>query len=300
MIELTLHPAKFTSKPIGKEAALISNGIAKYTCTISPNRFKHSLENGQTWSALFANKRNIDNWLGQQLFAADIDKGNRSLAELQALCELHCIEPFIIHESFSSSDEARKWRIIFKTAELIDDICLATGIQRKLVELFGGDSAVTDVARLFYGTNKPIAYFNKPALLNTEELGELNTAIATKVNTKALDPISDDWVQDQNTIFEILLEDTRYEKRLELINIRLTEAEQMIKTIGKGSGYESVLHAAIKLAQLKELLQPYIEKYITQWVDDCEEYAHGTWQHRHKLDELIDTGIRLGRNRLYG
>ena len=301
MIQLTIHPAKFTSKPIGKEVGSISNGIAQYKCTIGSKQFLKALENGQTWSALFANKRNIDNWLGQQLFAADIDKDNKSLAELEALCELHCVEPFVIHESFSSSKAYRKWRVIFKTSELIDDICLATGIQRKLSELFGGDSAVTDVARLFYGTNKPIAYFDEDAVLDIDELGELELLqhnYKQSGSMKVVEPVTEDFISDQFDVFTIL--NRQDPGRLSLIKTRLEEAHYCITNIGEGSGYQSVWHSARRLAQLKELIAPYIEYFVADCVHNCKDYEQGVWQHRPKLDKIIAQGIMYGRNRLYG
>lgn len=299
MIELSLHPTKFISKPIGKEAGFISYQLPKYKCTIDEAIFKSALENGQTWSALFAEKRDIHNWLGQQLFAADIDNNAelQSLEQIVYICERECIEPFIIHESFSSKPEARKWRVIFRTEELVQDIGEALGIQRCLADLFGGDSAVCDVARLYYGTNKPITYFDKDAILDVAELGELNKTLVTQSN-KGYD-LDDANKHDIETAQrEILDKLAKYNQgRFDLICTVIQEQKKSVQELGKGSGYESVFSACVKLARFSELYEPIIKITIEGWIADCDTY--NSWRHMHKLDDIIEKGIKFGRKNLY-
>lgn len=301
MIQLSLHPDQFKQKPSNQEAGIISLSIGKNKCSISEEQFKSALENGQAWCpGIFANgKRCKPNWLKQQLFVADIDNGNLAFEQITYLCDRECIEPFIVHESFSSKPDAKKWRVIFRTAEVITDANKATSIGLALAGIFNSDKSVAEVSRLLYGGNKPVAYFDKEAVLDIIELELEPITEKPKADTKALTQISEDWVTDQNAIFDILINEPRYEARLKLILLRLDEAKEQIQTIGEGSGYQSVFRSAIKLGQLKELISPYIVHYLTECVDDCDEYAYGTWQHRPKLEELIETGIRLGRNRLY-
>lgn len=172
MLKLTIDTISYTAKPTQYTGA-ITNRIAKNICTIGEKAFCKKLEQGYSWCpAIFTNgKRNKANWLEQMLFSVDIDGGNHSLDKLIARCELYCIEPFIIHESFSSKPEARKWRVIFKTEEPITNLLKAEAIQRALADIFAdSDGRVTDGSRLFFATNKTVSHFDKDAVLDINEL----------------------------------------------------------------------------------------------------------------------------------
>lgn len=166
MIELTLHPKHFASKPSGKEAGAISLRIASYPKTLSLQAFADALESGQTWSALFGDcpktgkpSRSRATWRAQQVFAADLDKGDHALAEVLTIASNANIKPCIIHRTFSYTESEKKWRVITILDSPITNSEQALAYQRYLADSFGADPAVVDVSRLYYGCRKgDIAY----------------------------------------------------------------------------------------------------------------------------------------------
>lgn len=294
MLELSLDDKAFKVKPSSQEAGLISKYIGEKFVQISEEQFVHAIGQGKTWSAKFNGNRNANNWLGQQLFAADIDEGVHTVKSVEAICDLECIDPLAIHESFSSRPEHPKLRVIFRTKELISDVQLALQIQMKLAQLFGGDSAVCDIARIYYGTNKPIAYIDKDAVLDIEALRPLPPIGIKSAEHGALDAgrLSKIALAEQMKIMRA----ASVGRRKLIVNI-LKERQQSIETLGEGSGYQSVWKAAARLGQFEELIDAFIYQAITDWVTGCPVYKD--WQHMDKLDNIIYTGIKWGRKHPY-
>lgn len=99
------------------------------------------------------------------------------------ICETQCIEALIIHESFSSCSQDRRWRVIFKTEEPVTNGEKARAISLTLASYFNkddelkskkeksdADKKIADLARLLYGTNKPVAYFDEEAVLDFDQM----------------------------------------------------------------------------------------------------------------------------------
>lgn len=298
MLNLSIAPFANKYKPDSKRAGFISNAIAKYIDFYKYVEIEKAIKKGYAWSSVFIdNKRSLDTWYGQQLFAADIDDGPiKTIEEIHEICELHCLEPYIIHESFSSTNAKPKFRTIFKTEKLIQDYSLALGIQRKLAELFHGDTAVCDVARLYYGTNKGIAYLDTEAWLNIDELGSLDFIAKPRQDYILNDcmPV-EEAVNLQNNIIEGLARNNP--GRFELLHTVLQEQKASVQQLGQGSGYQSVFKAAVRLGKFNELLTEVIKLTISNWIADCNTYDN--WQHADKQNKIIDTGIKYGRKHLY-
>ena len=298
MLNLSIAPFKNKYKPDSKRAGFISNNIAKHVNFYDYNQIESAIKTGCAWSSVFTDcKRCLDTWYGQQLFAADIDDGNiSSIEQALQICEMHCIEPYIIHESFSSKPGQLKLRIIFKTEALIQDYGTALGIQRKLANIFDGDPAVCDVSRLYYGTNKGIAYSDTKAWLDIEELGQLEN-----INKPGQSYIRNDIMPDDEAqlLQKSYLTDLAKNNpgRFNLLCTVFEEQKQNVQQLGQGSGYQSVFKAAMRLGRFNELLTQVIKCTITNWIADCDTYNN--WQHADKQDEIIEAGILYGRKHLY-
>lgn len=298
MLQLSIGPFPNKFKPDAKRAGFISNNIAKHVGSYSYDEIEQAILTGCAWSSIFTNNRRCqDTWYGQQLFAADVDNGKiQSIEQAIAICEQHCIEPYIIHESFSSKPGKLKMRIMFKTTTIIQDYGTALGIQRKLAEIFDGDLAVCDVARLFYGTNKPLALTNNTAWLDIDELGKLDfIEPPAKATPILLECDKKNAVQLQNAIMRGLAKNNS--GRFDLICTVIKEQQTNVKTVAKGSGYESVFKAAISLGRFKELLAETITISICKWIDESPEYAN--WRHLPNKEQIISAGIVYGRKQLY-
>jgi hypothetical protein len=297
MIELSLDNEQFKEKPSSSKTSSISRRIAKQHKTIGFKQFALALSNGQTWSAVFTDgKRTASNWAKQSLFAVDIDQGIKSVELITDLCQRECLDPFIIHHSFSSRPEAIKLRIIFKTSEPIEDAMLALQIQTKLTEIFGGDSCVIDLARLFYGGKKQcLILFEPDAELDLAELEPLPELVKQKTigDIKLYDSATSKKAQA-----ELLAElKKKNSGRYKLVCQVLNEQYERVSNVAESSRYESVFKSAVRLAQFKELLPSIITDLIKGAVESSS--AYDSWDKKTKLDKIIGDALVFGRLHLY-
>lgn len=154
-IKTCLSPLAFTSKPKSTDAATISFDIANHSVDIEFSTFVNSIANGQTFtmaSSFKNNKRLSSNWEGSQVFVADIDDGNKSIEEITALVNLFDIPVSIIYQSFSSTPECYKWRLVFVSEQVVTNPTISLAILRKIRHHFQSDLAVVDLSRILYGT----------------------------------------------------------------------------------------------------------------------------------------------------
>lgn len=294
MITISLSPEGSSEKPSGYEISKISKSIA--SCDTTEKRFVSLIEKGFTWTGIFTdNVRNKENWLNQQLFAADIDSNSLELQDVLSICQRQCIDPFVIHESFSSKPDFRKWRVIFKTELPIVNKNTALGIQIKLAELFGGDPAVCDLARLYYGTNKIVSYSDYDAILDVSELEPLPSA---SLSSQGYGYFLDDGDFDRNAQENLLKAIAKNNPgRFSLLCDIIKERVDSVRNVSEGSGYESVLRAAARLGKFPELHPESIYLTIEKVVDNTERYID--WQHRHQLRQIVEAGIKYGRKRIF-
>lgn len=176
MIEICLDSKKFAQKPEVHETALVSTVIASKRKLISFDEFIKALASGQTYTpGLFKESiRKAKNWIGQQIFVADIDSDNISLAELQIKCNCFALQPAVIHESFSSTEDCKKWRVIFISNKLITDPADALSLLRAIKNHFKSDGAVVDLARLLYGTTPDKIRFTSETYFNINDIDLLS------------------------------------------------------------------------------------------------------------------------------
>lgn len=163
-LELTLHPDKYNSKPT--DASRLSLEISSYPVKIELDALKAAVLDGQTWSALFSKcpisgkfRRSKANWLGQQVFAADLDNTMLTPSNIVGMAKSAKLTCNILHTTFSHTTDKPKYRAIFAFNELTKDSTLALSTQKLLAKIYDGDPAVCDVSRLYYG-GKELLYFS--------------------------------------------------------------------------------------------------------------------------------------------
>jgi hypothetical protein len=280
------------AKPNEAQVKVISSTIAKTVVDLSVTDLADKIENGHTWSAVFRDgARNADNWLEQSLFAADLDGSNMDLKQVVSICQRECIDPCIVHESFSSTPDNRKWRVIFQVDKPIVCPITAKRIQAKIQMIFGSDPSVVDIARIYYGTNKKCAIIDPEVYLDLDELEPLPNLIDNRLSGMSEEGEADYTEEIQSEVLGAL--SRANPGKFDLLVAILSEQKKRIQEVEEGSGYQSVFKAAVKLGKFKELYRQAILETIADWVDTCEAYSG--WQHRNRLSEIVNKGIDYGR-----
>lgn len=132
-----------------------------------------------------------ENWKCQQIFCIDIDNEDKTapkgekrksenpldVAEVLKRCENWGILPALIYETFSSSPEWLKFRIVFIGSEVITDGEKRDLIQLGLQEIFPEcDSSCKNRDRLFFG-GKNTLYKNEKAVYNFDNIAKIGNAL---------------------------------------------------------------------------------------------------------------------------
>ncbi|MGA9916940.1 MAG: signal recognition particle, partial [Paraburkholderia sp.] len=107
---------------------------------------------GFSWCAQHVNRRNASNFICTDVLGADLDDGwtfdsllNHDLVSNHGL---------MIYETYSSSPEHQRWRLMFRTPYTITDTDEMRKILRGLVRMFGADESCVDPCRAYYGNER--------------------------------------------------------------------------------------------------------------------------------------------------
>lgn len=277
MVNISLHPKKFTSKPGKVDAGLITSSIANHPVDISFNEFVCALNDGKTWCpGTFRNGvRKASKWLSQQCFVADIDDHNYDYDQIMEMCESFDLPLAIAHESFSSTPDHHKWRLVFICEKVLTDPVTCLGILRKIQNHFKSDTCTIDLSRLLYSCNNAVRY-SKEVYFKLDDSLEIHKFIkpTTKKTTKALDKFPD----------KSNISDKRFNFLRDLV-IR------KIRNLGNQPRYQVVWHSTRMLAQSGIFSSKDIINTVMFAVN-----ASGKFEDYDKdVNEIINTAMVWGR-----
>jgi hypothetical protein len=154
---------KHTNKPTSNHGSIGANIVAGWQ-SISSKQFTELVSQGCSFSpANFNEERKAGKWIGQQLFAVDIDSVNspKPTEAIQIIYNLFEVQPILAYYSFSHNFElTNKYRLVIAADSVITNPNIALRVLRGLITALKADSACSDLARIFYGTtpDKIISY----------------------------------------------------------------------------------------------------------------------------------------------
>lgn len=158
---ISFYGKQYKSKPSGNEVSKISKNLTPYSLTYDFIA-QHVGECGCTFApAVFSDSRKTENFVEQQLFAVDIDDGV-SFTEIKNRADKYRLPILFAYKSFSWSSEHEKFRVVFAMDRIITDAFTAQVITKMLMCIFNEcDSHCSDLARMYYGSNKGLLYFSE-------------------------------------------------------------------------------------------------------------------------------------------
>lgn len=191
-ISVQIDSVQYEHKPTGAEIA----GIKTRLCSSAPQavtlqQFAESVLGGHSFNAaVLQGGAKAENWKSQQLFCLDIDNEDKSVKgkhdkqisptplnveQVLKRCSPWNIKPALIYETFSSSDEWLKFRVVFISERIITDGQQAENIRRAIMQVFPEcDAACKNADRLFFG-GKNILLIDDTAVLNENNISELES-----------------------------------------------------------------------------------------------------------------------------
>ncbi|MBS5936797.1 hypothetical protein [Clostridium sp.] len=169
LVTLNIDTEKHDKKPSKSETAAIQKRIGSLKKEVTVKELVKAIEEGRSFKAAALNGNKNLNWESQQVFCIDVDNDERSINKYGMLTpevaydrfERLGIAPTFYYESFSSTNEKPKFRLVFLTPEPVYDVRIRNSIQIALMNIMPeGDRACKDLSRLFHGTNKKCITFS--------------------------------------------------------------------------------------------------------------------------------------------
>ena len=297
-IEVSLDWEKFKSKPDPNKQykdmvdrrgnpimvpTILGARVGQKVYKLTLQGFADAITSGQTWSPFVFRecprakkvKRRAELFIRCNNLALDFDNGITQ-EEILARCGEHGLKPNLIHESFSSSPALRKYRVVFVLDKTYDD---SNEVRMQILTLMQwfpeADKAAKDLARLMYGTNKPITWFDDEHLNTINPPAELVERCEQKDLTY-VPPDSEaanfkfSTLRDSLTDFAHL---THTQK--EFIKKSLSIATEKIVNLNKNSEqsrYEAVFSTTERLTGIKGLHGCLIVKYMLEAISQNSHF----------------------------
>ena len=134
-------------KNVAGDDRLFAEGFENQHLTIE--QFADHTRQGHAFAPELSGRRKAANFVAADLVAVDVDEGMSIEEALQhPLVRDHAA---LMHTTVSHTEEAPRFRIVFRLAETITEPAYMRAIQRSLAQRLGGDAAATDPTRLFFG-----------------------------------------------------------------------------------------------------------------------------------------------------
>lgn len=169
LLTLNIDEEQHDVKPSKFETAAIQKRIGAFKKEVTVKELVKAIEEGRSFKAAALNgNKNLD-WESQQVFCIDVDNDEKSISRYGILTpkaaydrfENLGIAPTFYYESFSSTNEIPKFRLVFLTPNPVDDVRIRNSIQMALMNIMPEcDAACKDLSRLFHGTNKRCVTFS--------------------------------------------------------------------------------------------------------------------------------------------
>ena len=299
---ISLDPQPFDQKPTKQETSTISDRISQYPEKVSIADFAGLIQKGHTYcNAIFKlcdisglRRRAQSNFESQQVFSLDLDNGVfTEVEQIIDVCEDVGYEPFMIYESFSSSEELRKWRVLFLTDFPTYRSEEAKRILRFLNDPFGGDTACVDSARLLFGTSPGKVRYCDEAY----EPINLMALRAELPPPAAYKPVESMYFQDGSLEDQGRLLAQLTPNQLKLVRQICREAEEAVRNPVESfykSHYLAVFNSTVKMAKVSHLFSNVIRRWVLRWIN--EEEAYLDW--KYNPEKVIDQAIIWGRQHL--
>lgn len=124
-VQVLLDTTEHTSKPKGNEIVNITNKLPKNPTTLSISELANRIVRGCSIKPSILRTTKSDSFISSNIVALDVDNDANnivSINEFLALSRQAGLHPFLIYESFSSTKECPRYRVLYRFNKTITDI----------------------------------------------------------------------------------------------------------------------------------------------------------------------------------
>lgn len=156
-----------------------------------PSEVIKNIEQGKAIQPTDSKGIKAEDWIAQNTYFVDIDNDKdgalQTIEKSLEICNKYNIHPVFIYETFSSTIEKPKYRLVFCMNETITDTNQRKLILETLIRLFPqADSACKNADRIFLGTNKKVCYIEEGANLSYDDIIRINGELPPVIKAESI------------------------------------------------------------------------------------------------------------------
>ena len=184
-VEVLLDEVEHTSKPQGKEVGRITKALPNNRVKVAIPQFANFIEKGCSFKASVLTSTTKDSFVSSNIVALDVDnkESYTTIDEFMKLTGKAQLKPFMLYETFSSTDDHQRFRVLYRFNRTITDSEEMEKLYNYVWSLFPTvdlDYSV-DHSKILYG-GKKVVFFNN----ETNDIPDLsNVSILKKKTVKA-------------------------------------------------------------------------------------------------------------------
>ena len=184
-VEVLLDEVEHTEKPQAKEAGRITKALPKNRVKVSIPQFASFIERGCSFKASVLTSTTKDSFVSSNIVALDVDnkESYTTIDEFIKLTGEAQLKPFMLYETFSSTDDHQRFRVLYRFNRTITDSEEMEKLYNYVWSLFPTvdlDYSV-DHSKILYGGKKVVFHNN-----SINEVPDLsNVSIIKKTTVKA-------------------------------------------------------------------------------------------------------------------
>lgn len=198
-VDVLLDTVAYDEKPQGATIGAVANRLPQNQVTVTLKELADAAVNGQSWKASILTDKSNASFVSSSIVALDIDnkdfKGGEvytSVNEFMALNNKY--QPCFIYETFSSTEEHERYRVVYAFDEVITDYSTIVALYNEVKAQYptvNFDNSV-DPGKILFG-GKSLRYFNMavnslPALTVAPiEVQRVSTSKSSKTITEAIE-----------------------------------------------------------------------------------------------------------------
>ena len=184
-VEVLLDEVGYNKKPQAKEVSRITKALPQNKIKVSIPQLARFIERGCSFKASVLSSTTKDSFVSSNMVALDVDnkESYTSIDEFMNLTSEAQLKPFMLYETFSSTDEHQRFRVIYRFDQTITDAVEMEKLYNYVWSLFPTvdlDYSV-DHSKILYGGKKVV--FHNNSINKVPDLS--NVTFIRKTTTKA-------------------------------------------------------------------------------------------------------------------
>lgn len=120
-VEILLDKEQYNHKPQDKEVVTLTKRLPQNKVSVAMKDLADAVSSGCTWKASVMSDTTNDSFVSSQIVALDVDNKNSYISVNDFLALNHKYKPYFIYETFSSTKEHERFRVIYVFDKVITD-----------------------------------------------------------------------------------------------------------------------------------------------------------------------------------